>query len=46
MIYLHTKFHTSDLVVTVTKLKAEVQINKSIQQKQVKTIWEAIRHIV
>jgi hypothetical protein len=46
MIYLHTKFHKSDLVIIVTKPKAEVQINKLIQQKQVKTIWEAIRRIV
>jgi len=46
MIYLQTKFHTSDLVVTITKPKAKVQINRLIQQKQVKTIWEAIRHIV
>lgn len=45
-IYLHTKFHTSDSVVSITKAKAEVQINKIIKQKQVKTIWESIRHIV
>jgi len=46
MIYLQTKFHTSDLIVTITKPKAKVPINRLIQQKQVKTVWEAIRHIV
>ena len=46
MIYLQTKFHTSDLEATITKPKAKIQINKLIQQKQVNTIWEAIRHIV
>jgi hypothetical protein len=44
MIYLHTKFHTNDSVVTITKPKAEVQINKTIKQKQVMIIWEVIRH--
>ena len=45
MIYIHAKFHTSDLV-TITKPKAEVQINKFIRQKQFKVIWEAINHTV
>ena len=45
-IYLHTKFHTSDSVVSTTKTTAELQINKIIKQKQVKTIREGIRHIV
>jgi hypothetical protein len=44
MNYLHTKFPTSDSVVTITKPKAEVQINKIMKQKQVNTIWEVIRH--
>jgi hypothetical protein len=43
MIYLHTKFPTSDSVFTITKPKAEIQINKIIKHTQVKTIWEVIR---
>jgi hypothetical protein len=45
IIYLNTKFHISDSLVTITKPKAEVQINGVIKQKEVKKTWEAIRYI-
>lgn len=35
-IYLHTKFHISDSVVSTNKTKAEVQINKIIKQNQLR----------
>jgi hypothetical protein len=34
MIYLNTKFHISDSLVTITKSKGKVQINRIIKQKK------------